>query len=313
MLVSAATAAISLFFPRDPGQAYVGYSAILVTVALWFDAGAAFLTLGLSTVAAAYFLLKGEGFAVADPAEALGLVTFVGCNAAIAAMLGAMRSRQRGIEDMCAALASEKAAKAALLTELSHRIGNDLTMLMSMAELQMLATDHEETKRALTGLVDRMYVVGVVYKRLNVDTAQTVLVDMPSFLSSLCADLTTAHLGMRPISLKIRCEPSSMSAGRAALVGLVLNETVTNALKHAFPDDRSGTINVAFGRDRDAADHMLLTVSDDGAGFDPSAANRTRMGQRLLRSLASQLQGRFTLERAQGSTVARLQFPLEGR
>lgn len=309
IVVAAVTAAARLIVPSNTSQAYAVYLAVFAAVALWLGADTAFLTLGLSTVAAAYYLLRGEGFAVADPIEALGLVTFVSSSAFVITMFGAIRSRCLRAEYTCTTLASEKAAKSALLSELSHRIGNDLTMLMSMGEMQALATGHEETKRALTDLIDRMYVVGSVYKRLNVDTARTVAVDMPSFLSGLCADLRIAHLGMRPVALDVRCEPVAMPAGRAALVGLVLNEAVINALKHAFPDDRSGTINVEFGQDFVEVGWLNLLVTDDGDGFGTSVATEKSMGQRLLRSLASQLQGRFALERVDRTTVARLRFP----
>jgi two-component sensor histidine kinase len=107
---------------------------------------------------------------------------------------------------------------------------------------------------------------------------------------------------------------------RAVQLGLVLNETVTNALKYAFPDDRAGTVHVRFFRE--GAD-LVLVVADNGVGLpadgdtdgrrSDALPRSTGLGTRLLQALAAQLRGSFA--RGPGpdgvGTVAALRFPVD--
>jgi two-component sensor histidine kinase len=89
--------------------------------------------------------------------------------------------------------------------------------------------------------------------------------------------------------------------------GLIVNELMTNALKHAFPWDRKGVIQISLSED--ASGDRVLAVSDDGVGigaFDP-AGSKT-MGVSLVRSLARQLRGRIEV-RGEGGTDVRIAFP----
>jgi two-component sensor histidine kinase len=100
-------------------------------------------------------------------------------------------------------------------------------------------------------------------------------------------------------------------------LGLVLNETVTNALKYAFPEGRAGTVQVRFLR-QDS--HFVLTVADDGIGIPPEAEldeappghapRGAGLGTRLLRALAAQLRGHFARRPGEDGrgTVAELRF-----
>jgi two-component sensor histidine kinase len=235
-------------------------------------------------------------------------VAFITAGLCIVAVISALRTRLLHVEERRDALQAHDAGQTALLKELMHRVGNDLNAVISIAELQAAIASHEETRQSLARVADRLHVFGNVYKRLHVAADHVAALDMRAFLEGLCNDLRTAHLSLRPVSLKIRSDHCSLVASRAALVGLVLNEAVTNALKHAFPDDRAGMIWIEFGRDPQAPDLLLLTVTDDGVGTSAAGAKGTGMGQRLMRGMASQLGGTYALVREGEVTVVHLRF-----
>jgi two-component sensor histidine kinase len=83
-------------------------------------------------------------------------------------------------------------------------------------------------------------------------------------------------------------------------LGLILNELVTNSMKHAFPGDRGGKISISFGKEED---EFVLKVSDDGIGFPPDLdyTKTNSLGMQLVTSLTSQLNGKLKLENSQGT------------
>lgn len=299
--------------PHDPSEAFPVMLAVLAGLTAWLGRTAGFSALTVGAMLIAYVLLEGEGFAVTDPAEALGLLAFILSGLCVVALTDGLATRARGAEAAARALEARRAGSAALLTELSHRVGNDLNAVVAMAAIQARTAERAETRAALEGMAERVHVLGSVYRRLSVgaEAAEDGL-EAGDFLGGLCDDLRAAHCQLRPVVLDFRAEPCRLSAARAGLVGLVLNEAVTNALKYAFPEERAGTIRVAFGPDPAQTGALVLSVSDDGVGLGAAAGGSvagTGLGQRLARSMASQLAGTFTLGREGDLTVARLRFP----
>jgi two-component sensor histidine kinase len=145
-------------------------------------------------------------------------------------------------------------------------------------------------------------------------------VDTRDFVIGLCSDLDAAQVGegLRPVALMAEAESHPLDAERAVPLGLVLNETVTNAMKYAFPEERPGAVRVGFARQDD---HFVLTVSDDGIGLPPEADLENAppgqpppgsgLGTRLLRALAAQLRGTFNRQPGPEGhgTLSELRFP----
>ena len=303
-----------VLFPGHPGQAFAIFEAAIAGTALWIGRFEGYLSLGLLAVSAPYFLLEGDGFSVRNHADALGLIGFVLAGLFLVTAIGQLTSRLKRSEREHAVLRDECAGKSALLSEMSHRVFNDLGSLTSLTILQARSAQEPETREALLEIADRIQIFAGVYKRLHADAGKAGMLDIGPFLEDLCADLRTAHLGIRPIALELDARSCRMKVARAALVGLVLNESIMNALKYAFPEDRSGTIRVRFGPDPESPGLLCLTVEDDGVGPFGTVSKESRqkgtgMGQRLLRAVASQLGGSYALERTDTCTLARLRFP----
>lgn len=205
---------------------------------------------------------------------------------------------------------SEARRRELLLAELSHRVGNDLFLLVSM--LQMHAVAEPGAASALRVAAGRVHVLGRVHERLSRRADAEALVDSRTFLESLVADLRAGLDGTWPIVLTVAAETHSLPLAAASDVGLIVNELMTNALKHAFPEGREGVVRVTFRRDGDAYE---LVVADNGVGMAPARAARSvgdgGFGGQLLRALAIQLGGRLEMAGGEvGGTSCILRFPV---
>jgi two-component sensor histidine kinase len=132
------------------------------------------------------------------------------------------------------------------------------------------------------------------------------------YMSELCEQLArVASAAQRGITVRVEAEPVQVGLDIAVPLGLLLNELVSNSLKHAFPEGRGGHILVRVARNQDDEPRgtMRLTVRDDGIGLPPGF-DRTSMrslGLKLVVALSEQLRARFLIENC-GGVLATLIF-----
>lgn len=196
-------------------------------------------------------------------------------------------------------------AQAAVLGEMNHRIKNNLQMVSSLLMLESARFSDPGTKRVLDEAVSRVSVIGQLHTLLYQGEG-TGEVCADDFLGRLCDGLRDTMIGPRRITLEARVQPLMLPVERAIPLGLIVNEAVTNALRHGFPPGCKGTVSV----DLSVADGRgVLTVSDDGGGIDHERPKG--LGTRIITMMARQLEGAVEiLPRAQGGTVVRAVFPL---
>lgn len=270
----------------------------------------------VSVPALAYYVLEGEGFAVVNPSDALKLMNLLVCGSFAIAVVGKLR--QEYLESRVilaqrnAQLESanrEIANATTLLHELTHRVGNDLGTLSSIASIRALEAHDSSSAEDMRKMRDRINVFGCLYRKLAIYSDRAEL-DTKKFIEGICHDLHKAHSGLMPVALRTDVDDIQLDPHRAVLVGLMLNETITNAYKYAFPGDRTGSIIVNYKRTNGA---VCLTVTDDGVGLEPTTkpANATGggVGRKIIHSMAVQLRGDFSIVRAGDRTVARMSFP----
>jgi len=297
------------------GHSFLPFVPAVILSAFLFDRGSGIWAVVLSSALVVYFLFEPIGsFRVQDPSNllALGLYTVIGL--AIAFLVEALH---RAYHDLAVAhreismahrqLQASEREKDLLLQELAHRVRNDLNMLGTLLQLQLRLTTEPGARDALAAAVDRVLVMGRVHERLDRRGGEA-MVDMRDYLTDLCNDLQGSVAGLRPITLDVAVESHALPLERAAPVGLIVNELLTNALKHAFPDDRPGTVTVRFVRD---GKDFRLSVADDGVGAPAAPQDGTGLGQRLVRSLAQQLGGSFEMAARETGTVCSVRFPAE--
>lgn len=196
------------------------------------------------------------------------------------------------------ALHSALARNQMLLQEIHHRVKNNLQTVEAMIRLQ---PGPIETKDELA---NRIRAMSAVHQHMyESDQFETLRVD--TYIETLAASLRQG--ADTRIRVETHLNPLEMHAERAMPLGLLVNEIVQNAFKHAFPDGRSGTIRIWLEAGQDG--QALLRIHDDGVGGGAGPA-RAGMGTRLIRGFSRQLGGEPSLSDSDG-TLFELRFRIE--
>jgi two-component sensor histidine kinase len=204
-------------------------------------------------------------------------------------------------------IVTERNAKLAerelLFRELQHRVNNDFTIVNSLLDMQRRRSTDPETRRALEQAMGRIRSVARVHHHIYT-LPEIGAIDLRQYISDLCTALANASLPPAGLQLRCHCDEAFMPRSRAVAVGLVTNELIINAVKHAFPDGREGSIDVRFQRTEAG---WMLSVSDDGIGL-PAEPSRTGLGTSLVEEFARQAGGTLSTEGDKG-TIIRLILP----
>jgi PAS domain S-box-containing protein len=195
--------------------------------------------------------------------------------------------------------------KEVLLREIHHRVKNNLAVISSLLYLQSSTTQDEQTLRMLQNCRDRVYSMALVHERLY-RSEDLASVDFAEYTEELTNQLFRHHvLSADTIRLKLDIETIPLDIDRAIPCGLILNELISNALKHAFPNGRSGEIRVSLQRTRNGG--LVLSVADNGVGLPDEATLQARrsLGMHLVHSLATQLDTQIEFLRRNPGTEVR--------
>ncbi|HTK33713.1 MAG TPA: sensor histidine kinase [Caulobacteraceae bacterium] len=173
----------------------------------------------------------------------------------VAALEAAVEARTR---DLKAALDQ----RTALLHELDHRVKNNLQLISSLMLMQARRTADPSVRAALDGMLERLHAIATVHRRLF-QTEDVERFDLSEFVRDLVADLAGSN---RHPLLTFQCvlAPAEVPASRAASLALLINELVSNAMRHAFPDGRPGRILIDV---RKSGEGLRIEIADDGVGM----------------------------------------------
>jgi PAS domain S-box-containing protein len=208
-------------------------------------------------------------------------------------------------------LARRLMEREVLIREVHHRVKNNLQLVSSLLNMQGRQHNEERLRQALEECQGRIQTIALIHQRLfqSNDLAHVALSE---YMTSLAANVFQAS-GVTPgvVALELDVEEVSLSVERAIPCGLILNELITNALKHAFPDGRQGSVRVGLRRPR--AGRILLMVADNGVGLPGSfnVEDTRSLGLQLVCTLAEQLDGDLRIERGQGTAFC-LEFDADG-
>lgn len=197
-----------------------------------------------------------------------------------------------------------------LLQETHHRVKNNLQMVASLLALHGDRVASLDAREALYTARKRVQSLAMLHTYLS-EHYESASVDMPEFIGKLCKQLRGA-VGTESYNARVRIEaeiaPLRASSRDALALGLLINEAVTNALKHGFPGTRAGAIVVRLAVH---GDRVLMTISDNGAGAAAGGDERgaSNLGRTIMEGLARQLGGTMTIEHGDGTTVS-LDFPV---
>lgn len=282
------TTALLRFSLEDPLQQFplLLFMPAIFLCALLFDRGSGFFATILSAVIAAYLFMEPRFSFRIGVQNLFALFLFILIGMTMSAVTEALRHTIARLNE------SEK-TKGLLLEELAHRTKNDLAIISSAITLQAHAAEDPAVREALNAANARVLVVAQAQDRLRGDR-DGGLVDLSDYISSLCQGLGDLLRDVRPIAVRVHCDPLRVPSSVAVHVGLIVNELVTNSLKYAYPGERGGIITVEIRSD---GARIAITVADNGVGCPSSA--RPRLGSKLVRLLAKQLGGSVAREDAQ--------------
>ena len=230
-------------------------------------------------------------------------------------LLGRLQALNTQLEERVRDRTSELSAalkeRDVLIQEIHHRVKNNLQVISSLISMQVRQLDDAKEKDALLVCQTRIQAIALIHEKLY-QSKDYGEVPFAHYVRALIRDLVSANGGTSgKIAVSLLLEDVSLPVDRAIPCGLILNELITNAFKHAFNSAHAsaGTIRVELAPLPGA--QMLLAVSDNGAGipanFDPAQA--TTLGLQLVVTLVEQLEGHLEIRREAGTSM-RVTFPI---
>lgn len=190
------------------------------------------------------------------------------------------------------------------LREMDHRTKNNFQIVTSLLTLQASRSPSAEVKAALGEAAERLKAMSAVYDALAPSSQGLAAVRLQDHLQEIC-DQIRRGIMTDGIALTTELEPLLVPHEAAVAIGIIVNELVTNACKHAFGDE-GGTINVRAWREDGAA---YVEVEDDGCGFVAGEA-KPGLGSRLVTAFLQRMKGRSEVRTSSEGTVHRLRVPL---
>jgi PAS domain S-box-containing protein len=201
------------------------------------------------------------------------------------------------------ALAKALSEKSAILSELQQRIKSSLSMISALIGLETGRVDNPSAVAALGVLRDRVNSLSRMYLLMD-QSGEFGHIRIDGYFTQLVRALVDKYIpGQTRVKVREHYDSLQTDAKVAAPCGIILNELLTNALWHAFPNGRSGNVDIALrGNDRE----LTITVTDDGTGppaeFNPQKTQG--VGLHIVELLAEQLHGRVTFARTDRTTFA---------
>jgi len=190
-------------------------------------------------------------------------------------------------------------------------VKNNLQVISSLINLQARQLDDPRARGALDECKTRVEAIALIHEKLY-QSKDYARVPFSDYAKSLARGIFEAN---RPspsnIALSLETDDVTLPVDRAIPCALVLNELLTNSLKHAFPAGRRGLLRVGL-HEHDG--EVTLTVADDGVGIsnDVDPAESASLGMQLVATLSRQLDGKLELQRSPGTTV-QVTFSIQGQ
>jgi len=199
--------------------------------------------------------------------------------------------------------------KDILLGEIHHRVKNNLQIVCSLLELQWARVTDPVALEMLRDSQNRVHSMALIHQTLYA-SKDFARVDFAMFIDTLLPVITESHgVRSRGVAIRVDIEPISFPINIAMPCGLIVNELLTNAFRHAFPNRDHGELRIALTRQ--PGNEALLSVSDNGVGLPDGIDNAeaATLGLQLVRVLTRQLKGHLTVNRA-GPTLFSIRFPI---
>lgn len=191
--------------------------------------------------------------------------------------------------------------KEILLSEIHHRVKNNMQIVSSLLSLQSKYVRDEEDRELFNVSKNRVHAMAMVHEKLY-QSGDLASINFPKYIKGLSNELYHSY-NTNPAQIKINivAEEISIDINNAIPCALIVNELVSNSLKHAFPEDRQGEITVCFEKNGNGT--CSLSVSDNGVGLPEGLDYKVSdsLGLRLVNGLTAQLKGELKVEKLVGA------------
>lgn len=189
--------------------------------------------------------------------------------------------------------------KEVLLKEIHHRVKNNLQIISSLLELQSIQIHNEETKTLFKESQSRVKSMALVHERIY-QSDDLSSINYKDYIAEL-ADFLFYSYDKPEVSYILDADDVRMSIDNAIPCGIIINELISNALKHAFPNGRSGHVKISLSGNRK---QTVLTIADNGIGMKSGVdiKKSKSLGLELINALVQQLNGQLSVMSLEGTS-----------
>ena len=201
-------------------------------------------------------------------------------------------TKQKAVED---ALRMSLNEKEVLLKEIHHRVKNNMQIISSLISLQSDYAENEDTIKMFDDSKNRIRSMALIHEKLY-QSDDLSLIDFSDYIKSLASKLLEFYgLNARIITLKVDASDITLSIDSAIPCGLIINELISNSIKHAFPEEKEGSMSIGM---HEINDNYVLIIEDNGVGFPEKIDFRKTdsLGLQIVQTLTLQLGGEIELE-----------------
>ena len=194
-----------------------------------------------------------------------------------------------------------------LIREVHHRVKNNLQMVTSLLNSQSAYLEDDAAVVAVKDSLRRMQAMSLIHQKLYLDENTSEIL-MPEYVKELVGYLHESFDTDNRINFDLRIEPLYLDVSQAIPLGLIINESIVNAIKYAFLNEQDGIVCISL--QSESADHLLLRISDNGIGLPAKLDlnQHNSLGLDLMQGLTKQLKGSFTIESLKGVHIT-VKFP----
>jgi two-component sensor histidine kinase len=214
-----------------------------------------------------------------------------------------LEAKQAEVEDKNELLQELVDQKEWLLKEVHHRVKNNLQIIISLLQSQGRYLSDEAALNAINQSKHRVRAMALIHQKLyRSDNLSSI--DVPSYLHEVVEQLGESFDTADRVGFRYELVPLELDVVQAVPLGLIVNEAVTNALKYAFPGQRTGTVHLCLRQLE--GKHYQLVVEDDGVGLPAGLAleRSHSMGAKIMRGLSRQLEGDLKVESLRGVKIS---------
>lgn len=196
-----------------------------------------------------------------------------------------------------------------LVKEIHHRVKNNLQTVISLLNSQSAYLENDMALSAIKNSQHRIHSMSLIHQKLY-NSENISKINMPNYIRELIEYLKDSFNRGQRIRFEIKIDPLELDVAQAVPLGLILNEAITNSIKYAFPDDRTGMIYITL--EGIAKNKYLLTISDNGIGIETDFSDKkiNSFGMSLIKGLSDDLDAKFSMENNNG-TVLKIEFSQE--